>query len=67
MRATGPVITGRKEHMKVYISKIHHTKYKYMLAWICDGYHFTDRFTSLKELNEYIANWDAEKIFVTDK
>ena len=50
--------------MKVYISKIQHIKYKYLLSWANDGVGFTDRFETLKELNEYIANWDAEKIFL---
>ena len=49
--------------MKVYISKINQIKYKYLLEWIFEGVGYADRFETLKDLNEYIANWDAEIIF----
>lgn len=52
--------------MKVYITKINHFKYKYLMEWTWEGNGYSDRFTSLKELNEYISGWDAEKVF-TDK
>ena len=49
--------------MKIYITKINQIKYKYLLEWVNDGVGYSDRFETLKQLNEYVANWDAEKIF----
>ena len=47
--------------MNVYVTKKHHGKYNYLLNWRSPetGVMFGDWFVNMKDLKEYVSNWNV--------
>ena len=51
--------------MKVYVTARPHHKYNYLMNWTStEGHSFSQWFTTMKELKEYISGWNATIVFI---